>query len=125
MANPVYAALQFAEPGRWYISPELRLRVWCRCVIGHLVYLAEHPGADESLDDAWKVTFFHQAFVPCEDLRYAHKLGPCSSTCPTCFHVRINAAVDRVLAKHQRALYDKRRRAALLRQKRGTVRKTR
>ena len=117
MDPPVYAALQLATPGRWYVNPELRIRAYLRRVEGHKAYLCDHPACEPDGDDVWQVEFFAAAFVPCEDLSKAYTLGPCPRDCPCCFQPAIERVVDKLIAKHERALYDKRRRAASLRQK--------
>ena len=117
MDDRVLAALAFAVPERWYVNPELATRAYLRRVEGHLVYLCVHPAFEADADDVWQVEFFAAAWVPCEDLSKAYALGPCPSTCPCCFQPAIERVVGRVIAKHERALYEKRRRAALLRQK--------
>lgn len=115
--DPALAALAFSVPERWYINPELKLRAYLRHVDGNLAHLCDHPACDASDDDVWQVEFFAISWVPCEDLSKAHALRSCPKTCPTCFSSAIERVVGEIIAKHERALYDKRRRAALLRQK--------
>ena len=90
----------------------------CGCELAHL---CDHPACDPEDDDKWQVEFFAASFVECEDLSHAYVLGPCPKDCPVCFQPAIERVVDRIVAKHERALYDKRRRAALLRQKQTAV----
>ena len=85
------------RPGHWYFNRERQLRVWCRSVVGDLVYVAGHPGALAADDDVWREDFFRDAFVPCEDHSVSHVLGSCPKSCPTCFHPTIERAVHRAI----------------------------
>jgi hypothetical protein len=90
--------------GHWYLNVALPLSKTQRVrvvvvrsdtvVFAYLVEAGEH----ESLI-TWKRDAFCRFFRPCEDRRRAHTLGSCASTCPTCFHPRIERVVERIIRR--------------------------
>jgi len=101
--------------GHWYLNIALpltktqRVRVVAvrsdTVVFAYLVEAGEHESVI-----TWGNSAFCRFFRPCEDMSLAHALGPCPSSCPTCFSAKINRVVDRIIRRADAALARKRER---------------
>ncbi len=89
-------------PGLWYLNVGLPLhktqRLFCVSVHRGRVKLVDDPQPSKWVKEhIVTLANFRIFYRACEDMSRAHVLGPCPSSCPTCFHPDIVLAVNRAI----------------------------